>query len=139
MTDYSINSRLREWMELNRYSNNDLVEWAGISRSAVSQIMRDKMNLSVETLIKIFSINKKLCPRWLLLGEAVMDSCDIYQGLDMKSMHDDNLETLKRLRNEHNTFKENTLRQIKNLEDLLQAKEDIIKLLREKNDSQTSR
>lgn len=130
MEDFGINSRLREWMELKRFSSKDLAAWTGISRSAVSQIMRDKMNLSVETLIKVFKANPELNASWLLLGTGEKGTVDLNTAERLKEIGDQsearNKNLLKELGLARTLFEEHR----QSLERLLTAKEEIIEMLK---------
>lgn len=134
MDDYGINSRLREWMEVKRYSNNDLAEWTGISRSAVSQIMRDKMNLSVETITKILTANPELCPSWFLMGRNGMDCSHNSTSDSIDEVRVMNEERNLRLRKDIDRIEANHKKHVSDLERLLSAKEEIIGMLKKQID-----
>ena len=67
-----VNDRIVKWMEMNRFTNKELAEWIESSSSAISQMKRNKFSLSVTSLGKLLEVHQKLNARWLLTGEGEM-------------------------------------------------------------------
>ncbi len=102
------NQRVRQWMEENRFASKELAEWTGISKSAVSQVLSGKINISVKSLQRILEIHKDLNARWLLTGEG-----DMY--VDEEISHS-SIEARDRI--------------ISEMERIINAKDEIIKLMK---------
>jgi transcriptional regulator with XRE-family HTH domain len=109
MKEVETSQRVRQWMQANRFAGKELAEWAGISKSAVSQVLTGKTGISLKSIQNILEHHKELNARWLLTGEGEM----YYK----KALSNSNPETKDRIINE--------------MERIIEAKDEIIKLMKQ--------
>ncbi len=109
MKQVETNQRVRQWMQDNRFAGKELAQWAGISKSAVSQVLTGKTGISLKSIQNILDVHKELNARWLLTGEGEM----YYSQTVSNSNH----ETKDRI--------------IMEMERIIEAKDQIIKLMKQ--------
>jgi predicted XRE-type DNA-binding protein len=109
--------RLNSFLEGKRISTTELAEMLGVTHAAVSLVRSGKNGMSMQMLIKMMKLFPDLCPKWMITGEG---SPNCYcQGVganrEMEGMFIE-IETLKH--------------RVGMLEQLLKAKDEIIKLMK---------
>jgi transcriptional regulator with XRE-family HTH domain len=109
MKEVETNQRVRQWMQENRFAGKELAQWAGISKSAVSQVLTGKTGISLKSIQNILDVHKGLNARWLLTGEGEM-----YYS---QAVSNANYETKDRI--------------IVEMERIIEAKDQIIKLMKQ--------
>lgn len=124
-----MNLRLKDWAHVKKVSNQELAQILGVSRSAISQLWRDKMNLSVKSVMKLLTYDQEMCARWLLLGYGAMfktgaESCGHEQWMIDRDLQ------IKTMGETYRFYKEKSVNTIKDLERIIDAKNEIINLLK---------
>jgi len=109
MKEVETNQRVRQWMQDNRFAGKELAQWAGISKSAVSQVLTGKTGISLKSIQNILDVHKELNARWLLTGEGEM-----YYS---QTVSNSNQETKDKI--------------IMEMERIIEAKDEIIKLMKQ--------
>ncbi|MBT3243293.1 MAG: helix-turn-helix domain-containing protein [Bacteroidetes bacterium] len=109
MKEVGTNQRVRQWMQANRFAGKELAMWAGISKSAVSQVLNGRTGISLKSIQNILEVHKELNARWLLTGEGEM----YYSQTGSNSKY----ETKDKI--------------ISEMERIIEAKDEIIKLMKQ--------
>lgn len=65
-------SRLKEFIDYLRVSNNEFGRSIGCSSAQTTQMLTHKKNFGIDKLLNIVSIYPQLNPNWLLTGEGPM-------------------------------------------------------------------
>lgn len=89
MIDNELKTRVKKFLEVERISNSQFAEIAGVSAAYVNSI---KKNLSFTMLHKLYSINPRVSISWLLWG--------------IGEMYNNNNSTIKNLQEENAQLRE---------------------------------
>ena len=84
--DNALKDRVKKFLEIERISNSEFAEIAGVSAAYVNSI---KKNLSFEILEKLYKINPRVSISWLLWGAGEMYNNN---ASTIKSLQDENAQ-----------------------------------------------